>query len=97
MPHFAMVVKNASAWNNNTQLINLKLKDKKGISQIEDIMNHVYRKIQENSSRPEFEIKERRNNIITLFLLTFLTFWVLIHNPHKIDLKLVDPFLIFLF
>jgi hypothetical protein len=36
-----MVVKNASAWNNNTQLIKLKLKDNKNISQIEEIMNHV--------------------------------------------------------
>jgi hypothetical protein len=56
-----MVVKNASAWNNNTQLINLKLKDNKGISQIKEIMNHVYKKIQENSSRPQFEIQKRKN------------------------------------
>jgi hypothetical protein len=56
-----MVVKNASAWNNNTQLINLKLKDNKGISQIKEIMNHVYKKMQENSSRAQFEIKKRKN------------------------------------
>jgi hypothetical protein len=90
-----MVVKNVTTWNNNTQLINLKLKDNKGISQIEEIMNRVYSKIQEISSRPQFKIKERRNNIITSFLLTCSTFWVLILNPHKIDLKPIDPCLIF--